>query len=442
MNTRPLFFAAGHCISAGLTLRPARPPGRRFAALALLGLMLISGLAAAQPLIVRDIHFAGNRITQPSTLLRELKVRVGDAYDDAQVEASRQAIQDLGLFRSVAVDHETVDSGIELTFTVAEKWYLQAYPRLSANSDGQNSVGAELRWSNLWGLNHSLRMLGRSRDSNDADRGREQSYRARYSAPFLLGNHVGLRGGVSHSVTPFIDPAVYDETLNEAELLATYALGQDGSASQGWTLSAGPLWRNHQIAGNEQVRAYGTSYALVTQLDYRRFHNQIFSDQGQQLSLRYEVAGQSLGSDYSYALLTADWNRSLAIGMRAHQTLDFGLRYGLSINGLSNRPAFALGGNDGLRGFDRRSFEGQQFYLAQIQFMRPLIWDSLRGTIGLEMGNAVYPGEAITGTPHLSLNAGLRLRPRRLVNFEVELGIALPLNDGGSRFYADKVGDR
>lgn len=225
MNTRPLFFAAGHCISAGLTLRPARPPGRRLRTLALLGLMLVSGLAAAQPLIVRDIHFAGNRITQPSTLLRELKVRVGDAYDDERVEASRQAIQDLGLFRSVAVDHETVDSGIELTFTVAEKWYLQAYPRLSANSDGQNSVGAELRWSNLWGLNHSLRMLGRSRDSNDADRGREQSYRARYSAPFLLSDHVGLRGGVSHSVTPFIDPAVYDETLNEAELLATYALG-------------------------------------------------------------------------------------------------------------------------------------------------------------------------------------------------------------------------
>lgn len=397
--------------------------------------------AAPLPPVVVAIHFDGNRVTQPGTLARELQIQVGDPYDASQVERSRQAIQDLGLFRAVTVSSETLGAGVDLTFTVVEKWYLQAYPRLSANSDGQSSVGAELRWNNLWGLNHSLRLLGRSRDSRDADRGRDLSYRASYSAPFLLGARTGLSGRVTHNVTPFTEPWVYDETLNEAELMITRAFGQDGSASKGWSLGAGPLWRDHSISGSDQARAYSTSYALATQLDYQDIHNRIYSDEGRQFSLRFELADQHLGSDFSASLLTATWKQAMSIGMAAHQTLDWGLSLGLSNNGLTDRPTFSLGGTTGLKGFERRSFEGDRYYLAHINLMRPLFWDSLRGAIGLEVGNASFTGEDIFGTPHISLNAGLRFRPRRLVNFEVELGIALPLNDGGSRFYAQKPGD-
>ena len=148
--------------------------------LLMLCLAWLSEIAAASAPKVLAIRFAGNHTTRPSTMLRELTFGVGDAYDAERVEASRQAIQDLGLFRAVTVRAETLEEGVDLTFTVAEKWYLQAYPRLSAKSDGQNSLGAELRWNNLWGLNHSLRLLGRSRDSRDTDKGRDLSYRASY----------------------------------------------------------------------------------------------------------------------------------------------------------------------------------------------------------------------------------------------------------------------
>lgn len=409
--------------------------------LVVLGLALADDAAAADAPKVQDIRFIGNRTTEPATMLRELKIKVGDNYDAERAEASRQAIQDLGLFRSVALSSDETDTGIWLTFTVDEKWYLQAYPRLSANSDGQTSVGAELRWNNIRGLNHSLRLLGRSRDSRDADRGRDLSYRASYVAPFVLGERTGLRGSLAHNVTPFTEPAVYDETLNEAELLATYAFGRDGSASQGWTLSAGPLWRDHQVSASGQIRSYGSSLGLATQLDYWHRHNKIYSDEGRHFSLRFELADRGLAADYSYSLLSAEWNQSLAVGSTAHQTLDWGVRAGLSNNGLTDRPTYSLGGHEGLRGFDRRSFEGDRYYLAHVQLMRPVIWDSLRATLGLELGSASYADERVFGAPQLSLNVGLRFRPRRLVNFEVELGIALPLSGDGSRFYAEKIDD-
>lgn len=409
--------------------------------LLMLCLAWLSEIAAASAPKVLAIRFAGNHTTRPSTMLRELTFGVGDAYDAERVEASRQAIQDLGLFRAVTVRAETLEEGVDLTFTVAEKWYLQAYPRLSANSDGQNSLGAELRWNNLWGLNHSLRLLGRSRDSRDTDKGRDLSYRASYIAPFLLGEQTGLSARVTHSVTPYTEPWIYDETLNEAELMITRAFGKAGSASQGWSLGLGPLWSDHRISGSAQARSYGTRYALASQLEYRDLHNRIYSDEGRRLTLRFELADQHLASDFSASLLTATWTQAMAIGTADHQTLEWGLSLGLSNNGLTDRPAFSLGGSSGLKGFDRRSFDGDRYYLAHLDFMRPLFWKSLRGALGLEIGNATFTGEALSGTPNISLNAGLRFRPRRLVDFEVELGIALPLNDGGSRVYAQKPGD-
>ena len=77
--------------------------------LLMLCLAWLSEIAAASAPKVLAIRFAGNHTTRPSTMLRELTFGVGDAYDAERVEASRQAIQDLGLFRAVTVRAETLE---------------------------------------------------------------------------------------------------------------------------------------------------------------------------------------------------------------------------------------------------------------------------------------------------------------------------------------------
>ncbi|ULQ47252.1 BamA/TamA family outer membrane protein [Flagellatimonas centrodinii] len=416
--------------------------GGRYAALCLtLALAMVRAEAAAP---IGEIRFEGNRITQDVTMLREIGIRVGEPLDEARIEQSRQALQDLGLFRKVEAHHVAGSTGEVVIFTVTEKWYLQAYPRLSANSDGQNSYGAEVRWNNLWGLNHSLRALGRSRDTREAGRGRDISYRLSYNAPFLIGPHSGLRGSLAHDATRFETPDHYVETVEEAELMLTHAYGLDHQASQGWTIGIGPYWRRQSVDVDTAARTYGESWALATQADYLDLRDHVYSETGHRARARLEVADQNLGSDYSYLLLTGELLHAEAIGTRAHQTLETALRFGLRNNGLSNHPAFTLGGTDGLRGYDRRSMKGNLFYLASVQWLRPVIWDSLRAVVGVEIGNVAKADQPVSDQPQISFNAGLRLRPKRLVGFELELGVAFALGGdtpGSARPYGGKVGN-
>jgi outer membrane protein assembly factor BamA len=408
---------------------------------------LLSGAApdaAAAPPVV-EIRFEGNRHTRPVTMQRELLLREGDPADQGLIERSRQAIQDLGLFRSVEVLQESVPEGVRLVFTVVEKWYVLVYPRLTANSDGQNSYGAELRWNNLWGLNHSLRVLGRSRDARDAGRGREESYRLAYDAPFLFDSRYGVLARVAHAATPVTEPAVYDETLDDAELLVTRRLSGEGPASQGWSLGAGLLWKRQDTNGTGAPEPYGSATALVTQLDFRDLRDRVFSDEGTLFNARYEVADQSAGSNYSYTRFTADYLRALpASGWTAsalpHQTVELAAHVGSANNGPPGLEDFNLGGVAGLRGYDRKAFEGDFYYLLSAQYLRPLHWDWLRLVVGIEAGNVFEEADYFNDRIHSSINFGLRARLPRLVNFEFELGVAFPLTGGDMRYYADREG--
>lgn len=411
------------------------------------GLLLVSALAAssswheslAQELPrVREIGFEGNRTTRPEVMLRELLLQDGDPADPALIDRSRQAILDLGLFRAVSVRTEPANDGVRVVFLVEEKWYLLPYPRLSANSDGQNSVGAEIRWNNIWGLNHSLRLIARSRDTQDADRGRELSYRASYQAPFFGASSYGLNLSLAHSLSPVTEPLAYEETVDEAQVLATRRLSVGGSASQGWAIGGGLLWREQQTAGTSAPAPYGTAYALVGQVGYRDVRYRIYSEEGAMFSARYENADRHYGSDYSFTHLKLDWERSIAVGDLPHQTLELGAHAGNANNGPGFRKEYALGGVSGLKGYPHKSFEGDFYYLISAQYLRPLQWDWLRLVVGVEAGNAHPAMDRIDSHPQLSLNLGLRARLTRFVNFDFEAGIAAPLNGGSARFYGDR----
>jgi hypothetical protein len=83
------------------------------------------------------IAFAGNDVTRPEVMLREMTVAVGDAADPEQLRRSAQYIKDLGLFADVAIDTQPVEGGVRLQVTVDERWYLLPYPRYSVNVEGQ-----------------------------------------------------------------------------------------------------------------------------------------------------------------------------------------------------------------------------------------------------------------------------------------------------------------
>lgn len=403
-------------------------------------LMPVAAFAQGRAAIV-EIVFEGNEVTVPETLRREISVREGDELDEAALEHSRQAIQDLGLFRAVSVSHEAVTGGERVKFTVKEKFYLLLYPRLSANTDGQNSYGLELRWNNLFGRNHSLRLMGRSRDSRDPGRGRDLRYSVGYSAPFLWDSPYSLSVFAGRQESPYEEPMPYDETVNEAGFLMSRKFnGGPAAASQGWSAGAGLKWSSQTTEGPLAPAPYGDAVSLLTEVNYRDFRDRIFGDGGERYGLHFEIADRNYGSDYSYTKLTADYKRVFPLGGK-YEDLVFAAELGSSNNGPAGRVDFSLGGTQGLRGFDRNFAQGNFYYLTSLEYLRPLHWDWLRLALVLEAGNAHEDADAINDHIYSNIGIGLRARFPRLVDFEFEAGLAFPLQEGGGmRFYGDRIG--
>jgi outer membrane protein assembly factor BamA len=401
-----------------------------------------AGAARAEPPLIRAIEFRGNEITQPRVMLREMVVQVGDRAHPQRIERSRQAILDLGLFRSVDVEQTPAEDGVHLTFVVREKWYVLPLPRLEASSDREFGYGLQMRWDNVWGLNHSASAVGIRRELKESDREAQSSFSASYFWPFvadtpyslsLFGAHVAQDS--LHQGQPF------GETINVAQALVRRRYA-DGPASQGWTVGGGLLWRNQDTSGGFAPPRDGRSTAAVGTLSYRDLRFRVYSEEGHVFSSRYEIAGDGLFSDFGYSQLTGGYARFWPLGETPHQTVHVRASAGTFHGGPSRRRnRFSLGGSSTLRGYRNDFAEGNFFYYISGEYLHPVHWKWLRALALVEMGSARRDvhGRDLRDA-YLSVGLGARLRFTWFVNFEFETGVAWPLVEGGgARLFAGAV---
>ena len=424
----------------------------RLRAVLLLGLALAAAPVHAQPRTVAAgeapepatrwrvaaIQFSGNETTQPRVMLRELPFRVGDTVDEAHLERGRQAILDLGLFKAVEREQRHENGAVTVTYRVDERWYVLPIPRVDANADGQYSYGAQLRWNNLWGLNHTLRATWLLRESQREGVGRETQYVFSYGAPLINDSRWSLGFAAAHTERPVQTRlGVYDEQLLSVQAEASRSLGS-GPPSQGWRIGTGLLYQRQDTSG--LVAPYGEATAPVFTAGYRDLRFNVFSETGIQFGSRLELAGQGWGSDYDYAKLTAGLVRYWPFGNSPHQTLHFIAETGLNWEGPEGLDAFSLGGSSALRGYDRDFLQGDVYYRLAVEWVRPVVWPWLRVAVIGEAGAvAASPADFDAGDTFTSLGLGLRLRLPAFVDFEVEAGIALPLDGGKTRFFGGRV---
>lgn len=418
-------------------------------AVAMLVLTMAPAFAQEPYPVIREIAFTGNDTTQPKVMLREMTVAIGDSADPVKIERSRQGIQDLGLFKSVSVKQTMLDEGLRLTFTVEEKWYILPIPRYSINSDGKNSYGLSLRWFNVAGLNHTLRGTWANSDDKKANKGRRTRYALDYNIPFVFDSAYNLGFGAGHSSTPILaDPILatpdYVETFDSASVGVSRTFST-GAASQGWTLGSSLAWSRQDTQGDVGTPLpYGMATALGLSADYRDIRFKVFSEEGTRYGARASSAVEGAGSDYSFNLFTASYSALMKLGATPHQNLNLHLNagsyHGGPIGVESESGVFSLGGASSLRGYYSDLFQGDAYYYLAAEYLRPVGWEWLRVVVIAETGKVFADAHDFSlSRTNASLGLGLRVRFITLVNFELEAGMAWPLDGGGARFFASNV---
>lgn len=416
---------------------------------ALLAFWLLAGAAAAQEdaappavPVVRAIAFAGNETTRPETMLREIVIKPGDPADPGSIERSRQAIQDLGLFRSVEVRQVPVAGGVALTFVVEEKWYILPIPRLDANSEGENAAGISVRWFNVAGLNHTLRANWTRRDEEKVNKGESTSYGLGYSMPFIADTPFGLGIAAGHSEAPITDFGGYTERVESGGVSLSRSFAT-GPASQGWGATLSLNWNRQDTVGPTAPAPYGEATVLGLSANYKDLRYNLYSEDGVSYGAGVAGATEGLGSDYSFGSIRANYSRYRLVGSTPHQNVNFfagvGSYHGGPTEYQTSKGVYGLGGASVLRAYPGDFVVGDFYYHLAGEYLRPIVADWLRGAVVLEAGNAFEDASGINSRIYASVGLGLRVRLTFLVNVEIEAGVAWPVDGGDQRFFASKV---
>ena len=406
------------------------------------------GAQASTAVVIREIEFRGNDTTQPRTMLREMHLKVGDTVSAREIEHSRQGVQDLGLFRSVTAQTEPVEGGVRLVIKVKEKHYILPLPRADASSDGGYAYGAELRWYNVWGLNHTFTPYFERRQPSEGDndpekRGLQTRTQLRYSAPFVFGD-LGMDAALGYFKTPYLTPLEYDQTSTFLTLTLTRKFSE-GNRSQGWFGRTGLTWTNEEHSGPQvptdpAAVARGHALAAIVGATYRDLHYNVYSDDGVTFGLGVQSAAESLASDYDYTSWSASYSRYTYLGETPHQNLNFLFKAQARHDGSYGGDSLAIGGTETVRGFEPETVKGDAFYAVSVEYLRPVFRNSIRLLTVVDAGNAfVEPGDANLDKVYVSAGIGVRVRFQAFVNLDLEIGMAWPLNGGPPRLFATKV---
>lgn len=158
-----------------------------------------------RPIRVASIHISGNTITKPYIIYRELLFKEGDSIISeragAVFEKSRQNLLNTSLFNFVTLSTYEDQSGIHITISVVERWYLWPTPIFEITDRNLNSwwsshdftrvnYGVRLKWFNFRGRMENIDLFLRA--------GKNRQFSLVYELPYIEKSKrfgIGLEGG-------------------------------------------------------------------------------------------------------------------------------------------------------------------------------------------------------------------------------------------------------
>ena len=383
---------------------------------------------------IRSISFEGNFVTEESLLLREMYVKEGDQTDLEKIEQSVQGILNLGLFKSVSYylveDYTSSDEdGVDLVILLVEKIYLLILPRVRINED-ETSLGIQLRWDNIFGLNHEMRFLIEDRGtSNGIEEGRQ---RITYKYPNINGSKFELNFRLSNqNGVDEIDEFNFVNRKDKDFGIGLFKwLNPDGK-NKGWFAGIGT---NYSSRENETVLGFLSNSeldAVVIEMQYgfKDVNIYAYNRGGKEFGYTLDASHHSLGSESEFFKHRLYYRSYYRFESRPKDNLNVQTMLGHSTNNILDDTAFSLGSRQDLRGYDSGTFSGNTMLLLNIEYMKPsTIAPSLRYVYFVDIGNTYDDiSEIIDGHLKTGVGMGLRWKIPAFVKVDLRLDFALGL---------------
>ena len=394
--------------------------------------------------VISEIRFAGNKTTRPEIFHQEMLVKVGDPALPDLIERSRQAIMDLGLFKSVTADLLSEGERTVLLITVKEKYYIFPIPKLNRDADNNITLGAQLRMDNLAGLNQRLKLTYETEKSDTSDSDSKTS-RLEYSYPRINGSPYAVDVNVSRTSTPTEDSS--SGTLVSYESESSYAgvnvsrwVVQE-SPGIGWRSGSGLVWQKqlyNVYSGAPQDLREGRGVGITALIEYTNVHDYLYSRSGHVYGYSGVFGAPFLGSDNDYTLHLLYFRGFFPMFDRPHETLDVQFRLGLSSDPLFGGTSYGLGSSSTLRGYPAGIITGNAYVLANLEYFTPFgSYYPLRGGVFVDVGNA-YPGNSEINLSDLksTVGIGLRLKLKSFVKIDLRVDYAYAVDTGETKVYA------
>jgi len=381
---------------------------------------------------VHSIAFAGNRVTKPQVLLREIDQQVNQPCSIDLIVDSTQSIMDLGLFSTVLADLLMVDEQLQLRFTVKEKLYFLAIPRISRTSDAELRGGLQLRFDNFLGRLHQMRITSEKRQEDDGDGPGGYVHSLDYSIPRFFGSDYGLGFELAsdrRKVDLALNGTEFGSAQSETQTLGLVANRwvNESSGIQGLRYFFGFRFRQRNLellSGETGPYKDGTDVLAIVGAEHKQLHQDLFRRRGTVLGGSLSFANKSTGSDFQYtrADIYAAAYLPLSKGIR---NINVRGRLGVSDGAAFGESSYSIGGGELLRGMQTGHTSGDVMTVLNVEYLHAWFdYPQWRWVVFGDVGNVYKRSEVRLHKLRARGGVGLRWKLLSLSNTDLRVDVA------------------
>lgn len=411
--------------------------------LVLLLFILVPSYSVQANLIIKSIRYEGNEETQESVMSREIYIGQGDLVDEDLIEASRQAIMDLGLFKSVSssVKYSSARAAagekydfIDVVFKVVEKRYLLVLPKLKVNND-ERFYGVQFQWDNVKGLNHKMRLLLENRGQTQSIK--ETRKRFSYIYPHVQNSNFNMK--LELQEINKIDE--FEGLVNRQDEVFKFAMSRwlnKSGRSRGWIVSASMLYqqRFNEVISGDAISDNINAVVLGLDVEYKNVKTYEYNRGGKAYGYNLNFADDRFASDTEFTKQQLYYRSYYRFKNSDSSNLNVQTKIGYSNNTILGEYAFSLGGSSDLRGYDKNRFKGNALFVTNIELMLPQPnYPVLRYVYFVDFGNTYDSLTDITSSPmNFGVGAGVRIKIRAFVKLDLRADVGYGISEGGYQF--------